>query len=115
MNIDKKNKKLKGFFSNFASWLIISTFLFIINGITYKGHWWAIWPLLGWGLGVAFHAMSVFKYLIFNPQQNNEPEYTDTSNAAPYRELPDASDYQPLNENRRKVKTPRDFDESEFV
>lgn len=107
----KRNKKLSGFFSNFASWLIMSTFFVILNVLTYKGYWWAIWPILGWGIGVAFHAMSVSKHLFFNQlgQQNNNQPYENSQ-----RNLSE-SDWQPINENRKKEKIPNSFDESEFV
>ncbi len=98
-------KKLRDFFSNFASWILVSTFLFILNGINYDGEWWAIYPLLGWGLGVAFHATSVFKYFAFEQIEKH---------AEARRELPE-SDWQPINENRRKVEVRRGYDESEFV
>lgn len=107
----KRNKKLKGFFSNFASWLIMSTFFIILNSLTYSGHWWAIWPILGWGIGVAFHAMSIFKYLLFNQLDKPSQEQSYGNNQ---QQLPE-SDWQPINENRKKEKMPNTFDESEFV
>jgi hypothetical protein len=61
--------------------------------------------MLGWGLGVAFHAMSVFKYFAFDQIQRH---------AESRMELP-PTNLQPLNENRRKVQLPKDYDESEYV
>lgn len=107
----KRNKELKGFFSNFASWLIMSTFFIILNVLNYKGTLWAIWPILGWGIGVAFHAMSISKYLFFN--QIEDADKTQSFGNA-QRSLPE-SDWQPINENRKKEKLPNTFDDSEFV
>ena len=35
-------------------------FLVLINLITWDGAFWAIWPMLGWGLAVVLHAARVF-------------------------------------------------------
>lgn len=35
-------------------------FLVLINLINWGGVFWAIWPMLGWGLAVALHAARVF-------------------------------------------------------
>jgi hypothetical protein len=107
----KRNKKLKGFLSNFASWVIVCTFLFILNAINYEGEWWAIYPLLGWGVGIAFHALSVFKHFAFE-QIDRHAENTRQAEV-PRRELPQ-SDWQPMNENKTKEKA-RNYDDSEFV
>jgi hypothetical protein len=51
--------KLKGFYGHVSVYLVVMTLLFIINYIT-AGVWWFYWPLLGWGIGVALHALGVF-------------------------------------------------------
>lgn len=56
----KRVKKVKGFYSHFATWLIMSAFFIVLNLISSSGNFWAIWPIMGWGLGVAFHAIGVF-------------------------------------------------------
>jgi hypothetical protein len=56
----KRIKKRKEFYSNLVSWLIVSAFLFAINILTSTDHLWAIYPFLGWGLGVAFHGFEAF-------------------------------------------------------
>jgi hypothetical protein len=107
----KKRKKLISFFSNFASWLIISTFLFILNVLTDTREWWFIYPFLGWGLGVAFHALSVFKFFVLH-QDSKETYETNTSGRT--SALPEA-DYEPLPDYKPKEKRPNQFDDSEFV
>jgi hypothetical protein len=102
----KRNKKLKGFFSNFASWILVCTFLFALNALNYDGEWWAIYPLLGWGLGVAFHALSVFKYFAFEQIEKH---------AEHQRELPQ-SQWQPMSEPREREKVDnKKYDDSDFV
>ncbi len=39
---------------------MVNALLFVLNQVTSPGHYWFVWPLFGWGLGLVFHAMSVF-------------------------------------------------------
>ncbi|KYF73293.1 hypothetical protein BE11_23730 [Sorangium cellulosum] len=48
-------RRRKGFRSHLFSFVVVNAFLFAINALT-PGPWWFFWPLLGWGLGLAFHA-----------------------------------------------------------
>ncbi len=56
----KRVKKVKGFYSHFATWLVFSAFFFILNITTSRGDIWFIYPSLGWGIGVIMHALAVF-------------------------------------------------------
>ena len=56
----KRVKELKGFYGNLISYCIVIPFLAIINFITSPNAIWFYWPMLGWGVGIAAHAMSVF-------------------------------------------------------
>jgi hypothetical protein len=56
----KRVKKVKGFFGHLTTWLIFSAFFIFLNIASSGGGFWAIWPIMGWGLGVAFHAIGVF-------------------------------------------------------
>lgn len=56
----KKVKAMKDFYAHLFSYLIVNAFLFFLNLITSPGIWWFYWPLLGWGIGLAFHWMSAF-------------------------------------------------------
>ncbi|WP_044403805.1 2TM domain-containing protein [Lacinutrix sp. Hel_I_90] len=56
----KHVEELKEFYYNLISYCFVIPFLIIIN---YKTDWefkWFLFPLLGWGLGLAFHAYKVF-------------------------------------------------------
>ena len=48
-----------GFYSHLWSYLIVIAALLLINHFT-PGPWWFHWPLLGWGIGLAFHFKAVF-------------------------------------------------------
>ena len=50
----------KSFFSHLGTYLTVNAFLIGINLVSDGRIGWAIYPLLGWGLGVAMHAIGVF-------------------------------------------------------
>lgn len=56
----KRVKELKEFYGNISSYCIVISFLAFLNLMTSPEHLWFLWPMLGWGIGVAFHAVSVF-------------------------------------------------------
>lgn len=56
----KRVKEIKSFYGNLFSYVIVITFLIILNLITSPKHLWFYWPMLGWGIGIAAHAISVF-------------------------------------------------------
>jgi cellulose synthase/poly-beta-1,6-N-acetylglucosamine synthase-like glycosyltransferase len=51
-----------GFYKHLAVYLVINILLFLINLTTSPDYFWAIWPLIGWGVAVAFHALTVFVF-----------------------------------------------------
>lgn len=56
----KRVKELKSFYGNLISYCIIIPFLIILNLITSPRNIWFYWPMLGWGIGLVAHGMSVF-------------------------------------------------------
>jgi hypothetical protein len=58
----KRVEELKGFYGNFTSYCVVIPSLALINYYTNWDHKWFIYPMLGWGLGVTFHAIGVFGY-----------------------------------------------------
>lgn len=50
---------LKGFYTHLAVYLAVNAGLFLINVVT-SSNWWFYWPMLGWGIGLAVHAMTIF-------------------------------------------------------
>ena len=60
MKLAKKRVKAKEeFMWHLASYILVNTFLVLLYLFTYGGYFWPIWPMAGWGLGLAFHAVSV--------------------------------------------------------
>lgn len=49
------------FFAHLRAFLIVNGFLLLINLFTTPfGAMWVQWPILGWGIGLTFHASSAF-------------------------------------------------------
>ena len=63
LKAQKRVEDLKGFYGNLTSYIIVNTGLMILNLMTSPQHLWFIYPLLGWGIGIALHAMKVFNYM----------------------------------------------------
>lgn len=57
-----KVKKLQDFYANLTSYCIVIPALAIFNFLSLSNFPWAIFPAIGWGLGLFFHAMDVFSY-----------------------------------------------------
>ncbi|MBU2884209.1 helix-turn-helix domain-containing protein [Gilvimarinus agarilyticus] len=57
-------RDVKAFYSNLASYLLIIPFLVFVNLTTSPGYIWVFWPAIGWGIGLALHALNVFE--VFN-------------------------------------------------
>lgn len=55
---------IKGFYIHLTVYVVVNLMLFTINMITSPNNLWFFWPLMGWGIGFAFHTLSVF---VFNP------------------------------------------------
>lgn len=56
----KHVEKLKEFYYNLLSYCLVIPFLAFINWKTSWQFQWFWFPMFGWGIGLAFHAMSVF-------------------------------------------------------
>ena len=57
----KRVKAKKDFYVHLAAYLCVNTFLIIIWAVTTSGVFpWFVFPLGGWGIGLAFHFLDVF-------------------------------------------------------
>jgi hypothetical protein len=78
-----KAKKLRGFYSNLRSYLIVNLLFLIINWVSFSGEWWVLIPATGWGFFLILHALDVFAPLnIFNDEweERKTRELTDKYN-----------------------------------
>lgn len=51
-----------GLYRHLAVYLVVNLMLFLINLVTSPDYLWSIWPLMGWGVAIAFHALSVLVF-----------------------------------------------------
>ena len=58
----KHVEEIKGFYSNLLSYCVVIPFLIFINYRTSWNFQWFWFPMLGWGMGLIFHAFGVFGY-----------------------------------------------------
>ncbi|HVL76002.1 MAG TPA: 2TM domain-containing protein [Noviherbaspirillum sp.] len=49
-----------GFFIHLGVYLTVNAGLVALNLFTVPTRPWSVWPLLGWGVGLLFHALAVF-------------------------------------------------------
>ena len=59
----KKRVEAKfGFYIHLAVYIAVSIVLIGINLSTSTQYLWFLWPLIGWGIGLSFHALGVFVF-----------------------------------------------------
>ena len=54
---------IKGFYIHLIVYVVVNLILFSINMIVSPDSLWFIWPLMGWGVGLVLHALSVFGFV----------------------------------------------------
>lgn len=92
-NRDKKPKTLaqrrRKFWQNFQKYLGFCIFFVVLNVATGSGHFWAIYPIAGWGLGVFMEFISVYGAGVQEDDIADEEEYLELEDVEPGFELPD--------------------------
>lgn len=61
----KQVQEIKGFYIHLTCYLLVMIALIFINLKFSPQYLWFIWSLLGWGIGVLFHAITVFNLFSF--------------------------------------------------
>jgi hypothetical protein len=56
----KRVEALKGFYVHLTVYIVVNLFLFTLNILASPDRLWFYWPLMGWGIAVALHALRVF-------------------------------------------------------
>jgi len=56
----KRMEELRSFYSHLFIYCAVNVGLFFLNIISSPGHLWFYWPLIGWGIGLSMHGLSVF-------------------------------------------------------
>ncbi len=58
----KKVEAKVGFYIHLGVYLAVCVMLVIINASASPDYVWVIWPVMGWGIGLLFHALMVFVF-----------------------------------------------------
>lgn len=58
----KKVEAKLGFFVHLTVYILVNSFLIGMNLIRSDETIWSVWPLIGWGIGLAFHGLGVFVF-----------------------------------------------------
>ena len=66
----RKLKEKQGFRGHLAVYVLVNTMLIVIWAATGAGFFWPIWPIAGWGIGLALNAYGVY----FGPKALSERE-----------------------------------------
>lgn len=61
----KHVEEIRGFYGHLISFVSVMLFLIFINLKYSEDHLWFYWPMLGWGIGLFFHAVKVFNWVPF--------------------------------------------------
>ena len=61
----KQVEEIKGFYGHLASYILVMGLLIFINLLYTPQYLWFVWSMLGWGIGLFFHAMKVFNWFPF--------------------------------------------------
>jgi hypothetical protein len=56
----KRVQELKGFYIHVIIYVLVNLLFFLVNILRSSDELWFIWSLIGWGVGLAAHAIGVF-------------------------------------------------------
>ena len=59
-------KKKREFYQHLLAYVLVNTFLVAIWALSSGGFFWPVFPILGWGIGLAFHAWDTFSRPAFS-------------------------------------------------
>jgi uncharacterized membrane protein len=54
-------KKKSDFRAHLLAYLLVNSFVVVIWALTSSGFFWPIFPIFGWGIGLAFNAWDVYR------------------------------------------------------
>lgn len=58
----KRVRQIKGFYIHVTVYVLVNALLIALNLGNSRSQIWFLWPLLGWGIGLAAHGISVFGF-----------------------------------------------------
>ncbi|SMC76801.1 2TM domain-containing protein [Moheibacter sediminis] len=60
-----------GFYVHLAAYILVNGY-FVFLSVRSGGYFWAIWPMVGWGIGLAFHGIGVFGFFNNNSWKDKQ-------------------------------------------
>jgi uncharacterized membrane protein len=57
-------KKRSEFKAHLLAYVLVNAFLIAIWAVTGAGYFWPVFPIFGWGIGVAFNAWDVYRRVV---------------------------------------------------
>lgn len=57
----KKVRRKRKFYSHVLTYSAVCTFLTFVNWFSNYGHWWVKWVCMGWGIGLFFHGLGLYR------------------------------------------------------
>lgn len=96
-------KKLD-FRRHLRTYLVMCVFFISINALSFDGGIWAVWPILGWGIGIVLQALSLYGPLA-------DPEDSHPTKSTRGTSLPDLEERMEL----RELDTQRPYRDEDLV
>lgn len=50
----------RGFWIHIVVYIVVNALLVVVWAVASGGYFWPVWPMLGWGIGVIGHYLTVF-------------------------------------------------------
>ena len=66
----RRLRKKAEFRSHLTSYVLVNALLVGIWAVTGQGYFWPIWPILGWGVGIGFHAWETYGQRSHGPTED---------------------------------------------
>lgn len=60
--VEKRVEAKLGFYIHLGAYILVNGMMVAVDLMTSPGTYWFMWPLIGWGVGVLFHGLSVFVF-----------------------------------------------------
>jgi len=73
----KRVKEIKKFYEHLTVYLLVNPIVIVVNLMTSPGYLYFIWSILGWGIALILHGLTVFNFM---PFFNKEWEEKQISN-----------------------------------
>ena len=61
----RRVREIRAFYRHLTVFVGVNVLLHIINFVASPRAYWAIWPLLGWGIGLVMHGVATYRWLPF--------------------------------------------------